>query len=91
MGASWLRNYDLGSGAVKSLALVSLVLSLVHIDRCTHSNSEPEKCCPTKRTIGSLRSFLTIRSISVSSLSFFVFIFLKIVSKLKGLRETERP
>ena len=36
------------------LHLVSLVLSLVNIDKCTHLNSEPEKCCPTKRTIGSL-------------------------------------
>ena len=34
------------------IALV-LVLSLFHIDKCTHSNSETEKCCPTKRTIGS--------------------------------------
>ena len=36
------------------LYLVSLVLSLVNIDKCIDSNSEPEKCCPTKRTIGSL-------------------------------------
>ena len=36
------------------LRLVSLVLSLVNIDKCTYLNSEPEKCCPTKRTIGSL-------------------------------------
>ena len=35
-----------------------------------------------KRTIGSLRSYLTFRSISVSSLSFFVFIFLTIVMQL---------
>jgi len=38
------------------LHLVSLVLSLVNIDRCIYSNSEPEKCYPTKRTIGSLLS-----------------------------------
>ena len=38
----------------KSLTLVPLVLSLVNIDRCIDSNSEPEKCYPTKRTIGSL-------------------------------------
>ena len=38
----------------KSLTLVPLVLSLVNIDRCIDSNSEPEKYYPTKRTIGSL-------------------------------------
>ena len=31
--------------------LVSLVLSLVNIDKCIDSNSEPEKCYPTKSTI----------------------------------------
>ena len=36
------------------LHLVSLVLSLVNIDKCIDSISEPEKCYPTKRTIGSL-------------------------------------
>ena len=33
------------------LHLVSLVLSLVNIDKCIDSNSEPEKCYPTKSTI----------------------------------------
>ena len=42
--------------AVKSLALVSLVLSLVNIDRCIDLNSEPEKCYLTNSTIGSLLS-----------------------------------
>ena len=37
----------------KSLTLVPLVLSLVNIDKCIYSNSEPEKCCPTNSTIGS--------------------------------------
>ena len=31
--------------------LVPLVFSLVNIDRCINSNSEPEKCYPTKSTI----------------------------------------
>jgi hypothetical protein len=44
--------------APSSLALVSLVLSLVHIDRCIHSNSEPEKCYPTNRTIGSFETVI---------------------------------
>ena len=39
---------------VVSLIALFLVLSLVNIDRCIDLNSEPEKCCPTKRTIGSL-------------------------------------
>ena len=34
----------------KSLTLVPLVLSLVNIDRCINSNSEPEKCYPKKST-----------------------------------------
>ena len=50
------ENLEIGRGAVKSLALVSLVLSLVNIDKCIDSNSEPEKCYPTNRTIGSLLS-----------------------------------
>ena len=33
------------------LHLVSLVLSLVNIDKCIDSNSEPEKCYHTKSTI----------------------------------------
>ena len=40
----------------KSLTLVPLVLSLVNIDRCIDSNSEPEKCYLAKKTIGSLLS-----------------------------------
>ena len=38
----------------RSLSLIPLVVSLFHIDRCIDSNSEPEKCCPTKRTIGKM-------------------------------------
>ena len=34
----------------KSLTLVPLVFSLVNIDRCINSNSEPEKCYPKKST-----------------------------------------
>ena len=37
-------------------SLIPLVLSLFHIDKCIDSNSETEKCCPTKRTIGSILS-----------------------------------
>ena len=33
------------------LHLVSLVLSLANINKCINSNSEPEKCYPTKSTI----------------------------------------
>ena len=38
----------------KSLTLVPLVVSLVNSSNVIKWNSEPEKCCPTKRTIGSL-------------------------------------
>ena len=38
---------------VVSLIALVLVLSLFHIDKCIDSNSEPEKCYPAKRTIGS--------------------------------------
>ena len=43
--------------------LIPLVVSLFHIDRCTHSNSETEKCYPTKRTIGSLLSWSKLNDI----------------------------
>ena len=46
------------------LHLVSLVLSLVNIDKCINSNSEPEKCCPTNRTIGSLLSWSKLNDIA---------------------------
>ena len=55
-GSKREKTQGTGRGAVKSLALVSLVLSLVNIDKCIDLNSEPEKCYPTKRTIGSLLS-----------------------------------
>ena len=41
-----------------------MVLSLVNIDRCIDSNSEPEKCYPTKRTIGSLLSLSELNDIT---------------------------
>jgi len=44
--------------------LIALVVPLFHIDRCTHSNSEPEKCYPTKSTIGSSLSLLFARQAS---------------------------
>ena len=51
MLAQALGRFALLHWAVKSLTLVSLVLSLVNIDKCIDSNSEPEKCYPTKSTI----------------------------------------
>ncbi|MFR1485579.1 MAG: hypothetical protein ACLSS3_09525, partial [[Eubacterium] siraeum] len=39
--------------APSSLALVPLVVSRVNSSNVIKWNSEPEKCCPTKRTIGS--------------------------------------
>ena len=47
----------------QSLSLIPLVVSLFHIDRCIDSNSEPEKCYPTKRTIGSLLSWPKLNDI----------------------------
>jgi len=46
------------------LYLIPLVVSLFHIDRCIHSNSEPEKCCPTNRTIVSLLSYSKLNDIT---------------------------
>ena len=51
--------------AVKSLVLIPLVVSLFHIDKCTDLNSEPEKCYPTKRTIGSSITIFTINKLNV--------------------------
>ena len=50
--------------AVKTLVLIPLVVSLFHIDKCTRSNSEPEKCYPIKRTIGSLLSWSKLNDIA---------------------------
>ena len=47
-------NYGGDCNCLEVVSLNALVLSLVNIDKCTHLNSEPEKCYPTKRTIGSL-------------------------------------
>ena len=47
-------NYGGDCNCLEVVFLIALVLSLVNIDRCIYSNSEPEKCYPTKRTIGSL-------------------------------------
>ena len=49
-------NYGGDCSCLEVVSLIPLVLFLFHIDRCTHSNSEPEKCCPTNSTIGSLLS-----------------------------------
>jgi len=40
----------------KSLTLVPLVVSRMNSSNVIKWNSEPEKCYPTKRTIGSLLS-----------------------------------
>ena len=49
-------NYGGDCSCLEVVSLIPLVLFLFHIDRCTHSNSEPEKCYLAKRTIGSLLS-----------------------------------
>ncbi|EDS00847.1 hypothetical protein EUBSIR_01331 [[Eubacterium] siraeum DSM 15702] len=41
-----------------------MVVSLFHIDRCIDLNSEPEKCCPTNSTIGSLLSLSKLNDIT---------------------------
>ena len=48
----------------KSLTLVPLVVSLVNSSNIIKLNSEPEKCCPTKRTIGSLSSYSKLNDIT---------------------------
>ena len=49
-------NYGGDCSCLEVVSLIPLVLFLFHIDRYTHSNSEPEKCYLAKRTIGSLLS-----------------------------------
>ena len=48
----------------KSLTLVPLVVSRVNSSNVIKWNSEPEKCYPTKRTIGSSLSLLFARQAS---------------------------
>ena len=57
-------NYGGDCNCLVVILLITLVVSLFHIDKCTHLNSEPEKCYPTKRTIGSLLSLLFARQAS---------------------------
>ena len=70
--ANTLAGYGCGSGkreregenlrdrvrGCKSLILFPLVVSLAHSSNVITQNSEPEKCYPTNRTIGSLLSLL---------------------------------
>ena len=48
---------------LKSLSLVPLVLSLVHSSNVIAQNSEPEKCYPTKGSIGSYLSILITKAV----------------------------
>ena len=55
-GSKREKTQGTGRGAVKSLSLIPLVVSRVNSSNVIKWNSEPEKCYPTKRTIGSLLS-----------------------------------
>ena len=48
----------------KSLTIVPLVVSRVNSSNVIKWNSEPEKCYPTKRTIGSLLSYQLLNDIA---------------------------
>ena len=48
----------------KSLTLVPLVVSCVNSSNVIKWNSEPEKCCPTDSTIGSLLSWPKLNDIA---------------------------
>ena len=48
----------------KSLTLVPLVVSRVNSSNIIKSNSEPEKCYPTKRTIGNFLSWSKLNDIA---------------------------
>ena len=52
----------------KSLTLVPLVVSRVNSSNVIKWNSEPEKCYPTKRTIGSLTIVIRTERYSTSTL-----------------------
>jgi hypothetical protein len=52
-----------GKAPLERLPLSSWVVSLVHNSNVIAQNSEPEKRCPTNRTIGSLLSLLITKAI----------------------------
>ncbi len=51
-----------GKAPLERLPLSPWVFSLVHSSNVIAQNSEPEKCYPTKRTIGSLLSLLITKT-----------------------------
>ena len=52
-----------GKAPLERLPLSPWVVSLVHSSNVINLNSEPEKCCPTNRTIGSLLSMLITKTV----------------------------
>ena len=52
-----------GKAPLERLPLSPWVVSLVHSSNVIAQNSEPEKCCPTNRTIGSLPSILNTKTV----------------------------
>ena len=51
-----------GKAPLERLPLSPWVVSLVHSSNVIAQNSEPEKCYPTNRTIGSLLSLLITKT-----------------------------
>ena len=52
-----------GKAPLERLPLSPWVVSLTHSSNVINLNSEPEKCCPTKSTIGSLLSVLITKTV----------------------------
>ena len=52
-----------GKAPLERLPLSPWVVSLVHSSNVIAQNSEPEKCYPTNRTIGSLPSILNTKTV----------------------------
>ena len=52
-----------GKAPLERLPLFPWVVSLVHSSNVIKQNSEPEKCYPTNRTIGSLLSMLITKTL----------------------------
>ena len=59
-----------GKAPLERLPLSPWVVSLVHSSNVINRNSEPEKCCPTNSTIGSLLSMINTKTCIIRSIPY---------------------
>ena len=72
-----------GKAPLERLPLFPWVVSLVHSSNVIAQNSEPEKCCPTNSTIGSLLSILNTKTVKRKNL--FTPIFIRLSALNNGI------